>query len=96
MDKASAEQLQVEIIVTLVTLALMVIVQLFLSLPEWKRNMLITELKIRLRLVPEPEVDELSPHQLKIMREFAREVSEWDAGQRHNPMASRDPESEGD
>lgn len=95
MDKASAEQLQVELIVTAVTLILMVLAQVFLSLPEWKRNMLIMEIKIRLRLVDAPEVDELSPHQLRELKSFLREMSDWDADQRHNPMAPRDPESEG-
>jgi hypothetical protein len=76
MEPSQKDELIFQVLLTVLTTVLFIGMYWISSLPEWKREALLMELQSRLQVHVS---DELTPEQRKILRDFSREVSDWNA-----------------
>jgi hypothetical protein len=93
MDEAQRKQLQAELIMTLLSTVLFLLIYWWTTLPEWKREMFLAELRNRFTIRP---MGGLSLADRLALEEFRREISRWEnARKRDDGMGSRDHDEKG-
>jgi hypothetical protein len=85
MDKKQADELTKEIVLTVVSTLVFLAMYWVQTMPEWKREMLLTELRTRLTSVRESGLS-LS-HRTQI-EQFRAEMSAWEHEERRKYNAS--------
>jgi len=85
MDKKQADELTKEVVLTVVSTLVFLAMYYLQTMPEWKREMLLTELRRRLVTVRESGLS-LS-HRTQI-EQFRAEISAWEHEERRKHNAS--------
>jgi hypothetical protein len=94
VDEAQRKQMQAEMIMTLLSTLIFLVLYWWSTLPEWKREALLMELRQRLRLPKRG--DGLSLADRLTLNQFRLEMSRWEhARKRYDGMASRDNDEKG-
>lgn len=92
MDKSQAQQMQMELLMTLLTTLLFLAMYWWSTLPEWKQEMVIREVKSHLRV---PVIGGMSLADRIQIEQFRAEMSRWEhARKRDNSMETRDSPEE--
>jgi hypothetical protein len=85
MDKKSTDELTKEIVLTVLSTAIFLAMYWLQTMPEWKREMLLTELQTRFRRVRETGLS--LAHRTEI-EQFNASVSAWEHEERRRHNAS--------
>ena len=94
MDDAVRKQMQMEMLMTLLTTLLFLAMYWWSSLPEWKREAILMDVRSRF---PVRAHDGLTLAERLQVEQFRQEISRWEhASKRNNRMETRDPTKEGD
>lgn len=89
LDQDQIKQIQTELIITVVTTLVMIVMMYLYSLPEWKRRLY--GRVVRERLVPDQWPEQLNIVNEMEMAEWRQTISRWIHDRtRDNPMGTRD------
>jgi hypothetical protein len=75
MDKGQRDQMTMELTLTLLSTLLFLALYWIVSMPEWKRDLLVMEIREALTV---RVADELTVEQLAILHRFRQEISRWE------------------
>src|ERR1700733_5892025 len=92
LDKEQIKQIQTELIITLVTTAVMIAMMYIYSLPEWKRQLYARVLREKLHQVQWPE--QLNPVNEMEMAEWRQTISRWIHDPRYDSIPPRNHPTE--
>lgn len=93
MDNTVKQQMQMELFLTLITTLLFLVMYWWSTLPEWKREAVIMDLKHRIKVRP---IGGLSLADRLALEQFRAEISRWEhARKRDNGLGPRDNNEKG-
>jgi hypothetical protein len=81
MDEGQRKQIQAELVMTLLSTLLFLVIYWWSTLPEWKREALLMEIRHRLTV---PIRDGLSLADRLTLEQFRLEMSQWEHQRRRN------------